>query len=249
MKTKDKTKDKKDKTKSKTEIITKILTPALKFWLRSQLDHVEDLDIKIHSGDTQILRGKIESVFLETTHAIYQQIHVRKVKITGSKIAVNIGGIIRGKALRLLQPIFVKGELIVEEHDLTASLSSSLLAQGLKDLLVLLLENKQINNSETILANYQIDWQEINLADEQFILTGIITDLEGNNNPLILQSGLKLHNEHTLLLDPLNIKGITHLGDCCFNEFKVDLGEDVELQELNISHGELFCAGKVKIVS
>lgn len=237
------------KIKKKTAIISNFLAPAVKFWLRSQLDHVEDLEIKIHAEDNQILKGKIESVLLETTRAVYQGIHVRKVKVMGSNIAVNLGGILRGKSLCLLQPIFVKGELIVEEKDLNTSLSSLLLSQGLRDLIILLLENKGVTNSSEILANYHIDWQELTLDFAQFILIGIVTDSEGNSNQLILRSGLELYNHQTLLLNPLNITGIPHLESFIFDEFKVDLGSDVELEKLSISSGQLYCEGQVKVVS
>ncbi len=237
------------KIKSKTEIISKVLTPAVKLWLRSQLDHVEDLEIKIKAGDPQILRGKIESVLLGTNRAVYQGIHVGKVNLSGSNIAVNLGGILRGKPLRLLQPIFVNGELVVEEQDLTTSLSSPLLSQGLTDLLALLLESQGINNPEEILAPYQIQWHQLNLSAEKFVLAGNITDAQGSTNQLILRSGLGLHNSQTLLLDPLHIQGIPHLDNLSINQFKVDLGSDVELQNLNLSSGQLSCAGQVKIVS
>ena len=236
------------KIKNKTEIISKVLTPAVKLWLRSQLDHVEELEIKINAGDTQILRGKIESVLLGTSRAVYQGIHVGKVNLSGSNIAVNLGGILRGKPLRLLQPIFVNGELVVEEQDLTTSLSSPLLSQGLTDLLVLLLESQGINNPEEILTPYQIQWQELNLSAEKFVLTGNITDAQGSTNHLILRSGLALHNPQTLLLDPLHIQGIPHLNNLSINQFKVDLGSDVELQNLSLASGQLSCAGQVKIV-
>jgi hypothetical protein len=237
------------KIKHKTEIISKVLTPALKLWLRSQLDHVEDLEIKIKAGDTQILRGKLESVLLGTTRAVYQGIHVGKVCLSGSNIAINLSGILRGKPLRLLQPLSVNGELVVVEEDLTTSLSSPLLSQGLTDLLVLLLENQGINNPQEILAAYRIQWQQLKISPEKFTLTGNLTDSKGNSNPLILRSGLALHNPQTLLLAPLHLQGIPHLDNLIINQFKVDLGSDVELQQLNLSSGQLSCSGQVKVVS
>ena len=51
--------------KRKSEIISRFLAPAITFWLKSQLEKVEDLDIAISAGDTKILRGKIDSSFLK----------------------------------------------------------------------------------------------------------------------------------------------------------------------------------------
>jgi hypothetical protein len=237
------------KTQSKTEIISKVLSPALKLWLKSQLDHVEDLEIKINGGDTQILRGKIDSVTLSTTKAVYQGIHVGEVQLKGENIAVNLGGVLRGKPLRLLEPIFVTGELLVPENYLTASLSSPLLSQGLTDLLVMLLENQGIENPTEILANYQIHWQNLTLNSDKFILTGLIIDSHGNSNTIILISGLELDNSQTLLFNPLVVEGIPILNNLSINQFKIDLGSDVELHKLNLSDRALSCGAKVKIVS
>jgi hypothetical protein len=237
------------KVKSKTEIIGKVLSPALKLWLRSQLDHVEDLEINIHGGDTQILRGKIESVSLATTKAVYQGIHVGEVQVKGENIAVNLGGVLRGNPLRLLEPIFVTGALMVAENDLTTSLSSPLLSQGLTDLLVMLLENQGIENSAQILTNYQINWQQLTITPEKFTLTGLIADSLGNSNPITLRSGLGLHNSQTLLFAPLVIEGIPLLNNLSINQFTLDLGSDVNLEQLNLSSRSLSCIGKVKIVS
>jgi hypothetical protein len=231
----------------KTEIISKILTPALKLWLRSQLDQVEDLEININAGDTQILRGKINSVFLKTTLAVYQGIHVRKVEVATEKIGVNLGGMVRGKPFRLLQPILVSGELEVTENDLNRSLCSSLLSQGLKDLVGLLLEEKGYTEVEKMLANYELTWQNLTLNADKFILNGIVTDSQGNTNQLILCSGLELSNLQTLSLNPIYIEGIPEIEDFSLNQFTVDLGSDVQLQQLSLSEQKIYFLGKVKV--
>lgn len=80
--------------KSKSEIISRFLTPAIKFWLRSQLSTVEDLKMEIHAGDKQILRGKINEVSVQTTKAVYQDIHISQASVSTENIAVNLGGIL-----------------------------------------------------------------------------------------------------------------------------------------------------------
>lgn len=235
------------KSNNKTEIISKILTPAFKFWLRSQLNEVEDLEIDIHAGDTEILRGKVGNIFLKTTRAVYQDIHVRKVEIATENIGINLGGIVRGKPLRLLQPIFVKGELIATENDLNTSLSSSLLSQGLTDLVKLLLEKKGFTDAQEILKNHQFTWHKLNLNENEFILKGTITDFQGSSNSLILSAGLELYNPQTLLLNPIYIEGLPNIENFTLNELIIDLGSDVELEKLNLFEQELYCTGKVKI--
>lgn len=235
------------KLKNKTEIISKILTPALKLWLRSQLDEVEELEININSGDAQILRGKINQVFLKTTRAIYQGIHVRKVQVSTDKIAINLGGIIKGKPLRLLQPIFVEGELIATEKDLNLSLSSPLLSQGLKDLIILLLEENNVNDGEKLLSDYEITWQNLTLNKDKFSLNGTLKDSEGKLSQLVLRSGLELENSQTLLLNPIYIEGIPDIEKIAVSKFTVDLGDEVELNLLNLFDQKIHCIGRAKV--
>lgn len=235
--------------KSKSEIISHILTPAIKFWLRSQLQAVEDLNIEIHAGDKQILTGKINRVSLETSKAIYQGIHISKATVNTENIAINLGGILRGKPLKLLQPIFVNGQLLLTLDDLQTSLNSSLLHQGLIDLVHLLLEHQKIEGYKEILAQYQFNWQGIVLHNDKFIIKAILIDNQGKKTDLMLTSNLILKDDHTLLFNPIEINKISDLDIIIINDFEVDLGNDVELQQLILNPDKLSCVGKIKVVS
>lgn len=235
--------------KSKSEIISHILTPAIKFWLRSQLQAVEDLNMEIQAGDKQILTGKIDQISLQASKAIYQGIHISKAAVNTENIAINLRGILRGKPLKLLQPIFVNGELILTLDDLQTSLNSSLLHQGLIDLVHLLLEHQKIEKYKEILAQYQFNWQDIILDNDKFILKAILTDNQRKETDLMLTSSLILKNDHTLLFNPIEINKIPDLDTIIINNFEVDLGNDVELQQLILNSDKLSCVGKIKVVS
>lgn len=235
--------------KNKSEIISHILTPAIKFWLRSQLETVEDLNMEIHAGDKQILTGKINQVSLATTKAIYQGIHISKASVNTENIAVNLGGILRGKPLKLLQPIFVKGEVILTDNDLQTSLESTLLHQGLIDLVHLLLNHQNIANYENILAQYQFFWHNITLKDDKFILSAILTNSIEQKFNLIITSSLTLKDDQTLLFNPIEIIGIPDIQNIIINNFEVDLGNDVALEKLILTSQNLSCIGKLKVVS
>lgn len=251
--------------KRKSEIISHFLTPAITFWLKSQLEKVEDLDINISAGDSKILRGKIDQVSLSTTKAIYQGIHVNQARVTTEKIAVNLGGVLRGKPLKLLQPIFVDGEIKLDKNALQTSLQSPLLKQGLIDLVYLLLEQKAIgkatpsvsaqyqysssDNHQEILAQYEFDWQNITVDSEKFILKATLINEQAETFPLTLTSNLSLASSNILSLNPIQIEGIPEIPMIVLNDFTVDLGTDVEIKILELSGTELFCQGKVKVVS
>lgn len=235
--------------KHKSEIISRFLTPALKFWVRSQLKDIETLNIEIHAEDGKILRGKIETVFLQAEKANYQGIHINHARVKTEEIAVNLGGILRGKPLKLLHPILAEAELKLQKNDLQKSLKSKLLTQGLIDLLALLLENKSLKNPHQILEKYDFNWQDISLFKDKFILTGIRDNKKGEKKTIIITAGLSLKNDHTLLFNPLEIQGLFSSEIMTIDSFEVDLGREVAMASLRLNEQELSCQGKIKIVS
>lgn len=235
--------------KHKSEIISRFLNPAIKFWVRSQLQEIETLNIEIHGGDRNILRGKIETVFLQAEKANYQGIYINHALVKTEEIAVNLGGILRGKPLKLLHPILAQGELKLQKNDLNKSIKSELLTQGLIDLVALLLEHKAINNPQQILEQYNFNWQDITLFTDKFILTGIIENKKAEKNTIIITAGLRLKNDHTLLFNPIEIQGLFTSEIMVIDSFEVDLGNEVAIASLIINEEELFCQGKIKIIS
>ncbi len=235
--------------KRKLEIISRFLTPAITFWLKTQLESVEDLDIKIVAGDTKILRGKIDEVSVSTSKVIYDGIHVNQANVSTEKIAVNLGGVLRGKPLKLLQPIFVGGEIRLTPDDLKTSLQSPLLKQGLIDLVILLLQEKQIDDRESLVGQYEFTWEDILLFADKFILKANLTNQQKQTFDLQITANLTLQDSHTLNMSPIQIEGIPEIPMIVLNEFSVDLGTDVEIEELKLGDRGLSCQGKAKVVS
>lgn len=228
-----------------TDLISKVLSPAIKLWLRSQVEQVEQLKFKITGQDNQILRGYIPSVSLESSQAIYQGLHLGDIQLQGNNIRVNIGQVVRGKPLKLLEPIWVKGEVFLTQEDLKASLSSDLLKSGLNDLWKLL--KKTLNLSEES-TQYQIEWQEIKLDNNQFDIIGQLITEEGFI-PLEIESELKLIDEKTLGLKPHKIKGISAVNGEEFelSELSIDLGSDVEINHFELTSEGIFAQGQLVI--
>ncbi|NES83203.1 MAG: DUF2993 domain-containing protein [Moorea sp. SIO2B7] len=236
------------KTKTESTIISRVLSPALKLWLRSQVDQVEELEVKITGGDRQILGGYIPRVFLATSHAVYQGLHLGEVELTGENIRINLGQILKGKPLRLLEAVVITGKVMLKEADLFASVQSPLLSIALTDLLLTLLEAKGINNSGDILQDYQVGWQEVEIQREKLILRGTLTDEDGQKSPVIIRSGLELASPQKLRLHPLQIEGLKDFLRVSLSDFQVDLGSEVALEQLNLEAGQLYCCGSLTVL-
>jgi hypothetical protein len=228
-----------------TDLISKVLSPAIKFWLRSQVEQVEQLKFKIQGQDNQILRGYIPSVYLESSKAIYQGLHLGDIQLQGNNIRINIGQVVRGKPLKLLESIWVKGEVFLTQEDLQASLASDLLKSGLNDLCKLLQKNLNLSEEST---QYQIKWQSIRLDNNQFNIIGqLIT--ENESFPLEIESELRLIDGKTLGLKPHKLKGISTIDKEEFDlsELSIDLGSDVEINHFELTSEGIFAQGQLVI--
>ncbi len=115
-------------------VISRLLPPAIRLWLHTQLDHIEGLEFRLEGKDRQILSGHIPQVSLSAQQAVYQGLHVSQVTVTAKDIRVNLGQVLRGKPLRLLQAFPVEGRVSLRTEDVRDSLHAPLLEQGLQDI-------------------------------------------------------------------------------------------------------------------
>ncbi|PSF39078.1 DUF2993 domain-containing protein [Aphanothece hegewaldii CCALA 016] len=232
---------------SKSSIISNVLSPAVKIWLRSQVEQIEELDIRITGQDRQIIKGYIPSVSLSSHQAIYQGLHLRKLNLQGDNIRINIGQIIKGKPLQLLEPIQVTGDIRLSEKDINNSMSSPLLSSAFKDLLVFLLKFQGISDARAILSTYQLEWQKVTIGDNLFTLDGFSIDQKGNKSPLKISAGIKLEPPNTLWIFPKTIQLMPEFSALTFQAFKIELGTDVALEKMSMTEGILTCYGQLLV--
>jgi len=114
-------------------LISRLLPPAIRLWLHSQLDRLEGLAFQMEGKDRQILSGHIPQISLSAQQAVYRGLHVSQVVVAAKEIRVNLGQVLRGKPLRLLQAFPVEGQVYLSPDDVRASLHAPLLEQGLQD--------------------------------------------------------------------------------------------------------------------
>lgn len=229
-------------------MINQVISQAVKIYLRSQVERVEDLQVKITGGNRQILKGHIPAVFLASSCAVYQGLHLREIEVEGINISFNLADVLKKKPLKLLAPVPVSINLLLEEADLQASLVSPLLASGLTDFLSSLLSAKGIKNPQAELADCKIDWLTISLSDRQLQLQANLVDSTDNLTQLNVKAGLTLANSHTLCLSPLTIETIPELLFNQNHQLEIDLGTEVAIAELSLESGKLVCSGEIMVL-
>jgi hypothetical protein len=237
-------------------MIGKVLSTAVSLWLRSQVDRIEELKLEISGSNRQILQGYIPKVSLDGNSAVYRGLHLRQVQLQGINIQVNLAEILKGKPLRLLEPILVKGKVSLSANDLNASLTSSLLLDGLRDVLINLLKTQEIEPVSVKLDDYQISWQKITLLDQRIMIEGVICERfasvcrarEEQVNSLKISTGLQLSNCHTLLLSPFMLEGLPELEVISSQSLEIDLGKEVVIEHLELVWESLTCIGSLTVM-
>lgn len=224
---------------NRIRIITNVLTTALKLWLRSQVSQVSDLEVEIKASDRQLLSGSIPWVSIFANHAIYQDLHLTQIKLAAENIQVNIGQVLKGKPLQLMHVVPVVGELIIDEMDLNSSLSSELLSTALNDLLDLLLPEYGTKSKPIV-------WQKLILGHQQVELNAILASAS-EPIPLDISLRLELLSGNELQLSQIRVQEnqvtLIEIND----PQKVDLGSDVDIQELKLIPGQLVCRGQANV--
>lgn len=225
-------------------MIAKLLSGAVKLYLRSQVEAVEALQVKILGKSKQILQGYIPQVLLSCDRAVYQGLHLSQVQLNGRDIAVNLPEVIKRQPLKLLEAVFVEIQLRLDAYDLQASLDSTLLQSGLSDLWQMILTSQ--SNYSPELIKLKVEWQTIAIANNQLNFTGIYQDASGEIKTIALSTGIDLANAHTLCLSALNITSNLSSHNLK-RQLEIDLGTDIVLQELTIESEQILCQGKIKI--
>jgi hypothetical protein len=228
---------------TQSEVISKVLPPAVRLFLRSQVEQIEDLEMQIQGHDRQILRGYIPGVFLAVGKAVYQGLHLGKAQLKGENIRLNIGQVLRGKPLKILEPIRVSGEVEIKEEDLNNSIASAILLNAFTDLLIFSLENNGILQAREIISQQNFHWKNVLLNQGYFCLLGS----KETGQEVIFSADLALQDARTLAISPRQWQGLAPDLSLDLQPFTVDLGTEVEIKSFVLGDQTLFCQGNFVI--
>ncbi len=232
----------------KSHIISSVISPAVGLWLRSQVEDVAVLRFKIQGGDREILTGHIPSVSIAASRAIYQGLHLTDIELEGTNIRCNLREVFKGKPLRLLEPIPVSGKLLLLENDLQASLSSSLLSNALSELLDTFLKGGNLLHPPPDFPCQQIHWQQIKIDIGHITLSGILTNSTMEATPVTIRAGFLLTTPQEIQLDPLSIQLSSNQEPIILDRFTINLGPEVDIEELILTSGKLTCSGGLRVM-
>lgn len=238
--------------RSSISLISKVLSSAVRLWLRSQVESVEELDFQIEGSDRQILTGYIPKMAIAAHKAVYKGLYLSQIDLTGEAIRINLGQVLKGKSLKLMDVVPIHGSLWWEEADLNASLKSPLLASTLAEFFVTWLREfsnflpedlAQAMKAPLALQNAQavIDHNQVTLKLDWRSASSISTTL---------RTGLKIVSGNRLKLEQPQLLACVaqETSSILLQDYEVQLGTDVELQELRLETGKLWVQGQISVL-
>lgn len=239
-----------------SRIISKVLSPAVRLFLKTQLDRVEDLHFSIEAGDRQLLSGSINQITVFARKAVYKGLCLSQVQIMGQEIRTNLGQVVRRRqALRLTNEFPISGEVVWHQADLNASLQAPLLAGGITEFLLALfkagLEDRHgLGRRSPQEVCLQIP--RIVLEPERLTLAATLVAPQNSPTSVVIRTGFHLENGNQLRL--VQPEQLSHLGAQSgsplhhLDGFTFDLGSSVLIQELVLEAGQLRCRGRVMVI-
>lgn len=236
-------------------LISSVLSPAVRLWLRAQLDHVEDLQFTVEAGDRQLLSGAIGRVSVSASKAVYRGLHLSQAEVIAENIRTNLRQVVRGKPLRLLEAFPLVGSVLLSETDLNTSLRSSLLAAGMAEFLLKLLQAGLDGQSQLTHLKARDVWlqdSQIRLGHGNLTLAATLLSAGMPPMPVILKTGFCLENGNQLRLD--RPQRLTHFDDeagtaiAALDGYTFDLGSSVCFETLTLEPTQLACKGQVMVM-
>jgi len=256
-----------DKTQGKeggSRIIGRILPAAVQLWLRSQVEQVEQLSIDLRGCDRQIIRGYLPGVAVAAQNAVYKGICVGRVQLSAEDIRINIGQVVRGKSLKLMNGFPVTGEVMLSSTDLSNSLQSVLLQDGLNNFWRSLLQMPMF--AEDVQRRYgaiaaepemTMHQPQISLGHESLALSfypsvaATISEtvaILGTGLSVVEGQFLQLNNPRWLTTAEMLLDEQAGEPILSLQNFRWNLGKDTQLSGLSIEPNEVICGGQVTVV-
>lgn len=217
------------------KLIGTVLSAAVQLWLRSQAERVESLNVHIGGNNRSLLGGRIPEVSVSARGVIYRGLHLSQIALNASRIRINLGQVLQGKPLQLLEPIPVACDLQLYAADLDASARAPLLADAIAELL----------RSHFPLPAGNLENLRLTLGANCLKLTANLTGVSPAPVPLTLTSQLQLAGPTQLRLADPCLEASPLVPETHLDDMTLDLGSDVDIRDLGVSTEQLTLRGTI----
>ncbi|WP_232756510.1 DUF2993 domain-containing protein [Vulcanococcus limneticus] len=101
-----------------------LLASGLELWIRQQCEAVESLELQLHGTALQLLRGRLEGVTLLARRVVFNALEIELMELRSEAIQVQVGNLLKGRALQLDHPFLVRGQAAFTGEGLSRSLAA-----------------------------------------------------------------------------------------------------------------------------
>ncbi len=220
-----------------------LLNPLVQYWVRSQVQQVDNLQVNIQGADRDVLNGQIQNLQLSGNNVIYQGMSARSIQLTGNDIHLDTASAYQGKGLHLLQPVRAKAIVSLSEQDVNAYLASPELQAKLRGLNVPL--PSLMGGSETPMA-LDITKPSVVLQKDRLQLNATLQVQKGEPAPIRITTGVTTANLHQLkLVDPrlVDDKDTKGVPIDLLTNLLIPIGQQLEVRKVSIRPGFLDLEG------
>jgi hypothetical protein len=102
--------------------VLQLLASGLQFWIRQQCQAVESLELQLHGSSLGLLRGRLDGVSLVARGVVFSSLEIERVELRSDAIEVQVGNLLRGKAVQLEHPFNIEGTVAFSAGGLGRSL-------------------------------------------------------------------------------------------------------------------------------
>ena len=102
--------------------VLQLLASGLQFWIRQQCDAVDSLELQLHGSSLGLLRGRLDGVSLVARGVVFSSLEIERVELRSDAIEVQVGNLLRGKAVQLDQAFHIEGAVAFSAGGLGRSL-------------------------------------------------------------------------------------------------------------------------------
>lgn len=239
--------------RKQSRLMSKVLSPALRLWVRSQLDQVEDLHLEIEANDRQLLSGAIQRVSASARRGIYQGLHLSQISLVGQQIQTNLRQVLRGQPFRLLTAFPIAGTVALSAADLNASLNAPLLANAVTEFLLSLLLNgaggASTDLTQTAASIHNV---QVQLGQGELTFTATLALAPQQTYPLTICTSLRIQDGNLLILERFQCRVSGSESATIFpadlpDRWVFNLGTEVFLEDLRIQPEQIGCRGRIMV--
>jgi hypothetical protein len=102
--------------------VLQLLASGLQFWIRQQCEAVESLELQLHGSSLGLLRGRLDGVSLVARRVVFSSLEIERVELRSDAIDVQVGNLLRGRAVQLDHPFNIEGTVAFSAGGLGRSL-------------------------------------------------------------------------------------------------------------------------------